>query len=341
MPEESLPFRPSVFDRVFHWMERKPARKWWYLVLYVVGALTTIVAFGIDKGWDASGVVLPGIVDGHWTYLGYAAIHAIDNETIRATKRFRSVYAGTDAEYKAEVYRLSTMPSRTAGVLWVASFAVFGGMALLVPEFADIESATARAIQAPIVGFSYATAPLLVFHTVRLLIGISRMLRAGTVNIFHLNPLYGFSLVTAKVGFVWLIILMLNFVSEWARRAGDWLTAEVQIGTVVATLLALIAFIAPLRGTRNRIAAAKADALAENSGHIERVRTSMYRELEAGNTGAFKGLDDSLGGLLRMGTTIASISPWPWSRGTLRGFFTAIGTPLLIFVLQRVIDAFV
>ncbi len=341
MTGEVLPFTPSVFDRVFHWMDERPTRRWWYAVAYLVGALSTIATFGIEKGWDAPGIVMPGIVDGTWAVLGYAAIHGLDNETVRATKRFRPVFRGTDAEYKAEVFRLSTMPARTAGIIWLVSAALFMSLNLFVPEFADLSSFSARLMQAPITAFSYATAPLLVYHTVRLLIGISRLLKAGTVNIFHLDPLYGFSLVTAKIGMLWVFILLLNVASEAARRSGDWVTTEVVIGTAAATLLALVAFIAPLVGTRNRIVAAKSEALSENSGHIEGVRASMYRELEAGNTAAFKGLDDSLAGLLRMSSTIKEISPWPGSRGTFRGFFTAIGTPLVVFVLQRLVDSFV
>ena len=73
--------------------------------------------------------------------------------------------------------------------------------------------------------------------------------------------------------------------------------------------------------------------------HVEQIRTAMYTSLESGDGDQFKRYDDALDGLLRMGQTIEDISSWPWSKGTLRGFFTAIGIPLVVFVAQRVLEA--
>ena len=66
---------------------------------------------------------------------------------------------------------------------------IFSYLALTQVAIADLEDPMARLVQWPFFVFSYACGPLLVYHTVRLLTGISRLLRAGNVNIFYLRPL--------------------------------------------------------------------------------------------------------------------------------------------------------
>ncbi len=196
----------------------------------------------------------------------------------------------------------------------------------------------ARLAQAPTLSFSYASGPLLAFHTLRLSAGIARLLRSGRVNVFHLNPLYGFSRVTARIGLVYLAVMGLNLVSELVLEIGSG-GSELWIGVFLTSAAAVASFVLPLLGTHARIVEAEDEALAVNSEHVEQVRSRMYAELEDGNTDAFKGLDDALGGLLRMGETLRAIPSWPWSAGTFRAFFTAIGVPILVFVIQRILDS--
>jgi hypothetical protein len=277
-------------------------------------------------------------VNALWAVVAYLAIDLIDTEVVRAADRFREVFAGSDEEFDDEVYRLSTMPARPALLVWAVSFAVFSYLSLTQMAVADLESPAARLVQWPFLAFSYASGPLLIYHTVRLLSGVSRLLRSGNVNIFHLRPLYGFSRVTARVGVAYLVVMILNTLSEAMLELGGG-TAELWIGFVMSFVLATTSFVVPLVGTHRRIVDAKSEALEENSEHLEEIRSAMYEALARGDTERFRGLDDALDGLLKMGKTIDDISAWPWSKGTLRGFFTAIGIPLVVFMAQRILDA--
>jgi hypothetical protein len=305
--------------------------------VYGTAAFASMVAFVVDGSFDTEAGVA-SLINGAWAIVLYAAIHYIDSESIRATERFREVYEGTDEEFAADAYRLTTMPARPAFWVWLISFFVFVGLGLFEPSVAGFEGMAARAVQAPLLAFSYASGPLLVYHTLRMLTGVARLLRAGRVNVFHLHPLYGFSRVTAKVGFIWVGVQAFNGVSELALKFGGGLNAEVWIGGIITLPLAIITFVFPLRETHDRIIRAKTNALAENSDHIERIRQRMYKELENGDTTTFKGLDDALTGLLKMATTINAVPSWPWNKGTFRTFFGAIGTPLVVFLAQRLLD---
>ncbi len=338
MHTDNLPFRPSVFDRVFYWIGKRSRRRLVYLGVYAAALLITAAAFVVEGSWDTEALVV-SLLNGAWAIVLYAAIHYIDSESIRATERFREVYEGTDEEFAADAYRLTTMPARPAFWVWLISAFIFLGMGLFEQGVAGFESMAARAIQAPVIAFSYASGPLLVYHTLRMLTGVARLLRDGRVNVFHLHPLYGFSRVTAKVGFIWVGVQAFNGASELALTLDGGLNTEFWIGAIITLPLAVITFVFPLRETHDRIVRAKADALAENSDHIERIRQRMYKELERDDTAAFKGLDDALTGLLKMATTINAVPSWPWNKGTFRTFFGAIGTPLVVFLAQRLLDS--
>lgn len=337
MPIDRPPFPPSIFDRVFHWMSRRPTRRWLYVALYLFGVTTLLISTGID-GQTGTTRFQWVFINGLWIVIGYLSIDLIDTEVVRAADRFREVFPGSDDEFEDEVYRLSTMPARTATLVWGIAFVAFVIAANTLPALADLEDPVARLVQTPFMAASYSSAILLVYHTVRLLSGISRVLRTGNVSIFHLRPLYGFSRVTARVGVAYLAVMILNAISEAVLDLGGS-RAELWIGVAVSIVLASASFVAPLVGTHRRILDAKSDALQENSEHLERIRADMYHALETGDHARFNELDGALVGLLKMGETIDKISSWPWSKGTVRGFFTAVGIPLVVFIAQRVLDA--
>jgi hypothetical protein len=156
------------------------------------------------------------------------------------------------------------------------------------------------------------------------------------INLFQLGPLYAFSQLTARTA---LGILLLN---------GTWALAEPATGhplvlletTLFFTLVALVTFLWPLRSAHIVLAAEKQRLQDETTHRLATTFVELERRLDAGNLENMDALKTAIDSSRTKQEVIAKLSTWPWQIDTARGVVAAAALPLVIWVIQRLLDRF-
>jgi hypothetical protein len=96
-------------------------------------------------------------------------------------------------------------------------------------------------------------------------------------------------------------------------------------------VIAVIAFIVPLYGTHERLAAEKEGLAGEAEERLRGLLREINRDIDARDLGGLDPLDRALASVMRQREIVAKLSTWPWSAGTARGFASAILLPLGLY----------
>ena len=130
------PYPPSWVDRLTDWVDRLPIPWWLFYVLLALpinGAVALVLwQTGIYAavGFHPMQVFLPSLP----VYF-LALTHGLDRVAVSSMARFRPAFRGDDSAFAAAVYRMTTLPSRTALVFPVVA-------ALVSVPFGRIEMAS-------------------------------------------------------------------------------------------------------------------------------------------------------------------------------------------------------
>ena len=84
----------------------------------------------------------------------------------------------------------------------------------------------------------------------------------------------------------------------------------------------------------------RARLLRENSMFLETTITELYRRVAAGELHSIGELNVTMTSLEIGQSVLTRIPTWPWRSGTLRGLVSALLLPLVVFVLQYVLQRF-
>jgi hypothetical protein len=105
--------------------------------------------------------------------------------------------------------------------------------------------------------------------------------------------------------------------------------------------VALVAFFWPLLGAHRLLVHEKQRRQDEINQRLANAFADLECRLDAndlGDIGALKTAIDTLSGRQAV---LAKISTWPWQIETMRGTLTALSLPLLVWLIQRLLDLFV
>jgi hypothetical protein len=95
-------------------------------------------------------------------------------------------------------------------------------------------------------------------------------------NLFRLNPVYAFSRVTLQVGVAWMVMLSLMLLFFLIKLA----SAPVLVMLTLQVVLALAAFVLPLRFVTRRLISEKRRLLAEIRARVESTAERLHRCLD-------------------------------------------------------------
>lgn len=96
-------------------------------------------------------------------------------------------------------------------------------------------------------------------------------------ELFHLRPAHAFVTLTARAGSGVVGFLIVNALIWWVDGAGAPLSASVTLSA-----LAVLAFVLPLLGLRERLKAEKERALARVADGIKATLARLHEQVEAG-----------------------------------------------------------
>jgi hypothetical protein len=103
----------------------------------------------------------------------------------------------------------------------------------------------------------------------------------------------------------------------------------------------VIAFVWPLVGARNLIAAAKGRALEENARVLKETRGRLYDGAVRGELSGAGELHDALEAIRAERDALLNIPTWPWAPGTVRSVVAALALPVAIWLLQTILERFI
>jgi hypothetical protein len=186
--------------------------------------------------------------------------------------------------------------------------------------------------------FTQAVAGALVYHTVHQLREINRIYLTHTrLNIYRLQPPYAFSIPAASTSGG---LIIYNY--AWFATAPELLSQPVSLalGGFFAAIAA-VTFAWPLLGIHRRLVAEKQRCLAENSSRFEAAVGELHQRVDRRAIARMDDLNKTLGSLEIEQAALNHIPAWPWEPGTLRSVMAALALPIIIwlvqFVLQRVL----
>ena len=148
------------------------------------------------------------------------------------------------------------------------------------------------------------------------------------------GPLYGFSSVTALTA---AILALATY--GWTALNPDNLTNLYSIAVIgLITVLALVVFAWPLLGTRRILNKEKSQRLDAVSLRVEAVFDEIHQCVDNEESEKLDELARILSVLETERTTLNRISTWPWTRDALRSLATALALPLLLWIIQFVVQ---
>ena len=154
--------------------------------------------------------------------------------------------------------------------------------------------------------------------------------------LFDLSPLYAFSGLTSQTA-----VGLLIYDYMWFVTAPELLSTSAGIGmTVFFAVVSIVTFMWPLLGVHGRLVQEKQRLLRESSQRLGAMIAELHGRVDAGELHSRDELHVIIGSLESEKSMLTGIPTWPWRPATLRGFVTALLLPLVVFVLQFVLQRF-
>jgi hypothetical protein len=353
------PYPPSWFDRLIDLVEQLPGPAWLY---YLLTWLVPVVVIVLVK-W-ADGTYSPPYMNPFHVALAsnvaylLAVVPFLNRAARRALATFRPTSTLTEQQAIDVEYRLTTMPARPT-LIWSLIFLVIallwsGIVAIVVYEAPKVDPAISlllrslrlftsplsAVIDSAIMLASFTLAGVLIYHTYHQLRVVDDLYRRHAhINLFYLRPLYAFSRLTV---FTSIVLLAQSYVLP--ASIPDFLTNPVasfsmRIALVVQiSIVAIVVFVAPLIGIHHMLVEEKEKLLAASAKRIEAAIAQFDSRLDSGEMRDMSLMKDTMEGLATRQKFIDDIPTWPWSRETSRLLITAITLPIVLYVIQRVIE---
>lgn len=336
-----VPYPPSWIDRLQDWIDDLPFPGW---LFYPISILTVSLILHAEL-W-IEGLLPLGMINGSvmqlplWGFVSLAPIHYLDRFASTAMDKFRPALSIEKREFEQFKYQMTTMAWRTIWVITVIAATLALLAAIYQPAFFGPGSASlfATLFAAIFATFAFAFGLSLIYHTIRQLVWVQRIYQKPIeINVFHLEPLYSFSSLTARTSIVWILLLGVSYIVNVLLDPGDPSTELIPFFLVLNPTLALICFLLPLWGIHTRISEEKQNLEYENNHRIAAGLAELHRKMDQTEYEEMGGFRNGVSGLLAFREEINKISTWPWEPSTLRGVLSAIFLPILLWLLQQIL----
>ena len=337
---ESRPYKPSWVDRFTNWVETLPIRAWaFYVGLGLVLIFIQMLFLWLDGGlqFDAllpvivfNGLIIPDLL---------ALIHLLDNQAVTALDSMRSTLAINKPEFDEFQYKLSTMPSRATsivGLTLVVTLVLTERLGNVPIRYAALEQLPIFAVVYHIIDKSSAFfAGVFTYHTIRQLRLVNAIFSKHTrINLFELKPLHAFSKLTASTA----VGLVLG-IYVWMIINPELLADPLGMGGVVAfTILAVAVFVWPLVGAHRLMQIEKERMLQAIDLQFQAVFEMFNQRFQEDDHSAIERLNGTISSLEIQHRKIVAISTWPWRSQTVRSVLTAIALPLVLMIVQFLVE---
>jgi hypothetical protein len=335
------PYAPSWFDRLKAWVDGLPG-PWWVFYL-ALGALLLAAYAALE--WQLG--IFPLNVTQPYFFLiatGIAYVlwlaHFIDRAGARALAAFRpALEVSGDAEYALLEYRLTTLPAVPALIasLLGVGFVLFALNAGFVPfQLLKIDAPPVWGwYNALIEIVLWAVIGMFGYHTLRQLALVREIYDERTaINVFRPGPLYALTGLMARTA------IGLGIIGYGSLISGSQTINPVSgmaLG-VMTSAGVLLSFFYPLLGIHRRLSEEKERVLGESMTRLERLVAETQGDIDAGRIERAAELRDQTNAVQMQYQMLEKIPTWPWQPETIRVLISALLLPLVLFVVQYVIQ---
>lgn len=334
------PYPPSWFDRLLDWLEGLPGGWWLYVLALALAQLLYVNALlwlngktpvgSIELARSFFALLLPYVL-AFWLSMRPVAK--------RALAGFRPVLDVNDAEFRRLEYQLITLPAHP---VWLATgFFILLSLLLVALIPVSVIRDYASSHESALLQFGVVLIPSAIFS----LIGVYRAFHqlrmvqqnhrlAQRINLYHPPPLYAFSAVTARIGIGLLLPAYFIFAADPEITLGN----PVMFSALgVTVLVAIAAFVLPLREMHMRLVDEKGRLLEQVQVRFEALVTRLHMRVDANDLDKMDDLNKALAALVMERDTLERIPTWPWARGTLAGFVTALLLPIVLWLITAIL----
>ena len=338
MPE-SKPYPPSFLDRFMDFVQRQRVPYWLTYLCFLVVEVALLHILAWADGWMPIFTFNPIMaVFPIWLWIPMIVMTYVDSVALDALNSFRPLLKIEDDDLNRLKYEFTTMPPRgvfLSGLFWGINYLLLTYLGYQVFYVAYGLDAFFGSVTFIVGLIAYLTGSAIYYHSLRQLSLINRTVRmAKHLNLFRLDPVYAFSRVTSLIGISWMLMLTLTLLTLPVRLATGLGVAIM----AVQILLAIAAFVLPLWFVHRRLESEKLKLVAEHNLRVESTIRLLHDSLDNQKLENSSHFSDALASLKAERDVLDDIPTWPWRAGTLTGFLSAIVLPIIIFLIQFVVE---
>ena len=332
-----MPYKPSWIHRFFAWVDRLPIPAWiFYLfILFAGGAIQHLYVWGkgiLEVGQFNIYLALT------WSWLVAQLYYGHLNPQIaqRALEEIRPLLDLDDKGFKLLSFEFTMIPGSPAFILQTLGFFIGLAFAAAIRPFSpEINYAFSEFVFLSM-GLTLAMAFISFYWLIRQLDMIKRVInQIKWVDIYNLHSIYGLSRLTASIGIAIIVIAFLNYFTH----APQHIESIFAIGFYVSfLLLALAIFILPLTEINRRLRDEKIRLLKIVNTQIEDAFEKVRADIRSNELDQIPSLQIGIEIMLREKTLLETIPTWPWAPNTFRGFLATIFSPLILRLVQQLLE---
>jgi hypothetical protein len=317
-----VPYPPSWFDRLTHWIDQLPGSFVWpYLVVCLALLVLAAALLALEGETLSVGTLFAHSVP----FYGFWLLHHLDHRAAVSLEEYRSAFTGDETALYDVRCRMTTLPARPA--LLVTLIAAALGVGISIPWGFGAYFSLLDRLQ---FYASMAFAGLYIYHSIRQLRLVRQLYATRTrVDLHNVSPLYAFSTLSAHTAIGGLLIISGAVLITPEGLVGPFLPAA-----ALFSLMAVLAFLLPLMGLHRRLANAKDEELGEISRRWQLCIGEVYRRIDDGDLAAADHVNTTLSALERARTVVERVPTWPWRPDTLRGVMAALVLPVFLRLVQ-------
>ena len=336
--EAGLTFPGSWIDQLQARLDRTSVGPW-----AVYGLLALVLAGGLHLAyWLPGSLAFPSLSlrlawTGAYAPIILASLHYADRVATGSLSRFQPALQAGPADYDRALRRLTLLPSPSVGLALVLGAAFMWTLLRLDPTFLGLYTGQPLPDTAvTVVGWINSSMILIVlYYLVRQLTAVSAVHRsAGNVNLYDWQPMFAFSNLTYRT-----VVISVVVISCFVTVFPDVLQSPPALSSVVLGLLLTGAeFFLPLAGLHTKLQSEKHRLLSDARRRIQATLEELHQRIEAADVSSMQRMKDQLGSLLLEEDYLGKLRTWPWPPGLFLRVLGVIGLPIVLFVLQRVLQ---
>ena len=333
-------YRRSWVDRVQYLAEGFPqAPLGLYVVLSVVILLILHGSQWVTGNTEKYLFTLPLTWTAVWTPLMLAMMHILDRIARQSLAQFRPA-SGLEAEdYERYEYRLTTMPSKPVILIQLLGTVIFLGTVWLAPSYSGLTSGDpiSDAIVYLIFWFNMGMLLVSMYHHTRQLEMVSTLHQeAPSISIFDTMPIFAFSRLSFWAA-VLTVFMILPSIFIYQTTEENILFA---LPSIVGMGFAMFIFFLPLHSLNKRLVNEKSARLGQVRQRICDSIHELNQGVDRGDLSYIEAQHSQLAALVLEQEYLEKLRTWPWPRGTFARLLGLIALPVLLFILQLLIQRF-